>query len=420
MTYFSALLLLFAHFSFGQKNLQFENAVYEENIRTVILAPPGNLARNVQLPPVVSIHQQNLILAFDDIQESRNNYYVRFIHCNSTWQKSNLNDLDFLAVFNEFNINEYDFSSNTHLPYVHYRFAVPPVKLPGNYLLVVYRDGNKSDIILSMRFMVFQQRVSVTMDNLISGSLALTSTNQQLNFFVNYKDLEVFNPMDNFQVVIRQNQRWDNARFDVKPSFIRDDIHQLEYRFFDPSQQWMAGNEFRFVDFRSLNSPGQNTARINRNVEPYELSVQQDKTREGLAYAQYRDMNGAYVIENYDFRNSLPVISSQYLFVDFALKSAELADAKVYVCGHFNNFARTDENRMKYDKASSTYRASLVLKQGWYDYQYVVDSPTLPSTYFEGSHFQTENFYEILVYYKSLKPMTDVLVGYYQVPVNPR
>jgi hypothetical protein len=420
MRYFSALLLLAAHLSLGQKNLEFQNAVYEENIRTVMLAPPGSIARNVQLPPVVSIFQQDLILAFDDIQESRNNYYVRLIHCNYTWQKSNLNDLDFLSVYNEFNINEYEYSSNTHLPYVHYRFAVPPVKLPGNYLLVVYRDGNRNDIVLSMRFMVFQQRVSVTMDDLIAGSLSLTSTNQQLNFFVNYKDLEVFNPMDNFEVVIRQNQRWDNARFDVRPSFIRDDLKQVEYRFYDPSKQWMAGNEFRFVDFRSLNSPGQNTATINRNVEPYELAVREDRTREGLAYAQYRDMNGAYVIENFDFRNSPPQVSGQYLFVDFALKSAELADAKVYVCGHFNNWARTEETRMKYDKKSSTYRASLVLKQGWYDYIYCVDSPSLPMTFFEGSHFQTENFYEVFVYYKSLKPMTELLVGYYQVPVNPR
>jgi hypothetical protein len=419
MRFFPALLLL-THVAIGQKTLLFQNAAYEENIRTVRLAPPGVTTHNMQMPSVVNLVQQNLVLTFDDIQESRNSYYVRFIHCTANWQKSTLNDLDFLAVFNEFNINEYDYSSNTHLPYVNYRFAVPPVKLPGNYILVVYRNGDRSDIVLSMRFLVYQQRVGVAMDDLISGSLALTSSNQQLNFFVNYKDIEAFNPMENFQVVIRQNQRWDNARFDVKPSFIRDDLKQLEYRFFDPSKQWEAGNEFRFVDFRSLNSPGQNTARVNRTVEPFELSVQQDKSRDGFPYAQYRDMNGSFVIENFDFRNTPPMISGQYLFVDFSLKSPELADAKVYVCGQFNYFARTEENLMKYNRASSSYQATLVLKQGWYDYQYVVDSPTLSSTYFEGSHYQTENFYEIFVYYKALKPMTDLLVGYAQIPVNPR
>jgi hypothetical protein len=220
--------------------------------------------------------------------------------------------------------------------------------------------------------------------------------------------------MDNFRVVIRQNQRWDNARFNVKPSFIREDISQLEYRFFDQDKQWLAGNEFRFVDFRSLISPGRNTAKIDRTVKPFVLKVQPDKSREGLAYAQYQDMNGNYAIENLDTREA--TLSSQYVFVDFALQTPELPGATVYVMGNYNHYAKTDQNRMKWNKATGSYEASIVLKQGWYDYTYYVESPTLPGTYFEGSHYQTENSYDVLVYYKSLTPMADMLVGYFVVP----
>jgi hypothetical protein len=416
MRYLFALLAC-TNLALAQKKLQFQNATYEENIRTVTLTPPGIMVKNNLLPSAVSIFQQNLVLSFDDIQESRNTYYARIIHCNSNWQKSALNDLDFIAAYNEFNFTEYEYSTNTHLPYVHYRFALPPVKLPGNYLLVVYRDGDRNDIVLSMRFMIYQHRVSIFTDNRNTGSLALSSTNQQINFIVDYKDLDVFNALENFQVVIRQNQRWDNARFDVRPSFIRDDVRQLEYRFFDKTNQWSAGNEFRFVDFRSLNSPGQNTEKINRLVKPFELSVRQDLPRTGQVYAQYRDMNGGYDIANFDYRDPH---TSQYLFVDFSLKSPRLDDATVFVFGQFNNWARANENKMIYDAKTSTYRASLVMKQGWYDYQYYVESSSLPSDYFEGSHFETENVYEILVYYKALKPMTDLLVGYFVIPVNPR
>ena len=419
MRYLFALLLC-TQFAVAQKKiLQFQNAAYEENIRTVRLGAPGIPMNNNQPASVASIFQQNLVLTFDDIQESKNSYYARLIHCTADWRKSTLNDLDFLAIYNEFNVTDFDYSSNTHLPYIHYRFALPQVKLPGNYLLVVYRDSDRTDIVLTMRFMIYQHRVNIITDNRNTGSLALSSSNQQINFLINYKDIEVFNPMENFQVVIRQNQRWDNARFDVKPSFMRDDIRQLEYRFFDQSNHWMAGNEYRFVDFRSLNSPGQNTGRLDKMVQPHELSVRQDIPRKDQAYAQYRDLNGGYLIENLDFRGD-PSGSSQYLFVDFSLRSELLADATVYVCGQFNHWARTEENKMTYDKKTSTYKASLVLKQGWYDYEYVVDSPTLPTTYFEGSHFETENLYEILVYYRSLKPMTDLLVGYYPIPINPR
>lgn len=321
-----------------------------------------------------------------------------------------------MSAYNEFNINDFEFSPTGYLPYIHYTFSLPPVKLPGNYLLMVYRDGDKSDLVLTMRFMIFDNRVGVSTNNDFAGSNSLNVSNQQLNFIVNYSGIQVFNPMENFVAVIRQNQRWDNARFDVKPSFIRDDLSQLEYRFFDEDKQWSAGNEFRFVDFRSLNSPGQNTATIDKMKKPLELYVRKDLTREGLAYAQYRDLNGGYKIENLDFRGT----GGQYLFVNFSLSSPPVPGATVYVMGQFNSWVKGQENKMVYNKSTSAYEASLILKQGWYDYQYVVDAPKLPGYHFEGSHFQTENFYEVLIYHRSLQPMADLLVGYYGIPVNPR
>jgi hypothetical protein len=38
----------------------------------------------------------------------------------------------------------------------------------------------------------------------------------------------------------------------------------------------------------------------------------------------------------------------------------------------------------------------------------------------EGSHFETENLYEVLIYYRPFRPNADLLVGYYQLPVNGR
>lgn len=411
----ATLLLLFViSASFAQKKLLLQDAMYEENIRTVMLNPLGTGVRDNLQPAVALLQQQNLVLEFDDIQETKNNYYARLIHCNADWTRSQLLDLDFMTAYNEFNINDYQFSNSTYLPYVHYRFPVPRVKLPGNYVLMVYRDGNKEDIVLTARMMIFSSQVTLATNNNLVGNSALSASNQQINFTVNYRDLQVFNAMDNFKVVIRQNQRWDNARFNVKPSFIREDISQLEYRFFDQDKQWMAGNEFRFVDFRSLISPGRNSAKIDRTVKPFVLKVQEDRSREGQAYAQYADLDGNFAIENLDYRE--PSLSCQYIFVDFTLRTDPIAGANIYVVGNFNHFARTEENKMRWNKATSAYEASIVLKQGWYDYTYYVDSPTLPATYLEGSHYQTENFYEVLVYYKSLTPMADLLVGYFAVP----
>lgn len=391
--------------------------VYEEQVKTVMVYPMGTTTIGNLLPAACPLQQQSLLLAFDDIQETKNNYYARLIHCNYDWSKSSLMDLDFMTEYNEFPINDYQSSSNTHLPYFHYQFPLPRVKLPGNYLLIVYRDGDRSDLILSKRVVIYDNRVNVSSVNQLAGQSNLTASNQQINFLVHYRELGLINPYENIHVVIRQNQRWDNARMDVKPSFLREDISQLEYRFFDQDKQWAAGNEFRFVDFRSLNFPGQNTATINRRQKPFELNVYPDAPRTNQVYSQYRDLNGNYLIENLDTREPL---NSQYLFVNFSLRTTRLDQANLYLLGTFNQWQKTEENKLKYNPGTTSYEASIILKQGRYDYIYWLDSPTLPAHYFEGSHFETENLYEVLVYYTSLQPRADLLIGYYTVNVNAR
>ena len=410
------VILLISLHSLGQKNLTFTDQTYEAEIRTVMLHPNMGAGSNLR-PAVVALQNQNLLLEFDDLQSERINYYVKIIHCNADWTKSTLMDLDFLFDYNEFPITEYDASFNTSLPYVHYYFQIPQVKIPGNYLLVAYREGDENDILLSKRFMIYDNIVSLVRDNQIEGTGTLNANNQQLNFKVNYMRIDATNPMESFHVVIRQNQRWDNARLNIKPSFVREDKRELEYRFFDQDKQYMAGNEFRFVDFRSLNFPGQNTGKLNRSKRPFHLSVITDKSREGLAYGRYRDMNGGFIIENLDNRDA--AISADYLFVTFSIATSPVK-GQIYVIGAMNNWNRTEENKMVYNKESNLYEATLFLKQGFYDYQYWVESNSANGFLMEGSHFETENLYEVFIYHRPFKPNADILVGYYPIPVNPR
>lgn len=401
----------------AEKELLFDNRTYESEIKSVQLYSEKREIRSHLLPAVTQLHQNDLILEFDDLRNDYNSYYARVIHCQYDWTASNLRDLDFMAEYNEFNINEYAFSSNTQIPFVHYRFNLPKVKLPGNYLLVVYRNGNKSDIILSHRFMVYEGRTNLKRDNQTSGALTLRSTNQQLNFIVDYKGVEILNPFGSVHVVIRQNQRWDNAKFNVKPSFVREDINQIEYRLFDNDKFFTAGNEFRFVDFRSINFPGQNTARVDKTSLPYHLWVQPDASRINEVYSQYPDINGQFYVENRD--NGNDETASNYVDVTFTLKTQELEQAKIYLVGAFNQWIKNPESQMKYDPANG-YHNTQLLKQGWYNYQYIVDGSDYSPYHFEGSHFETENFYEVFFYYRPFQPNADLLIGYFPIAINGR
>jgi hypothetical protein len=401
---------------YSQKKLVYEDKSYENEIRTVMVYPMGGPRSNLK-PAAAPLQNQNLILEFDDLSGERANYYVKIFHCNSAWTKSTLMELDFLPDYNEFPITEYDLSLNTSLPYVHYYFELPAVKVPGNYLLIAYRDGNTSDLILTRRFMIYGNLVSFQTDPSGLGTGNLRSTNQQLNFIINYSRLDVVNPLESIVVVIRQNQRWDNARFSIKPSFLRDDKREMEFRFFEQDNQFMAGNEFRFVDFRSLNFPGQNTGRLNRSQRPFQLSVQTDRTRDGQVYAQYPDFNGGYLIENLDQRDA--AISGDYLFVTFTLASPPV-DGQVHLLGALNNWSTGSDSRLSYNKEKNQYEITLLLKQGLYNYLYWVTGSQANAYQLEGSHFQTENVYEVLVYHRPFRPNADLLVGYFVLPVNAR
>src|SRR6187551_455657 len=224
------------------KALQLIDRTYEPQIRTVQLSPAGLLIQ----PAVTALGQWNLMLAFDDLKSDRDTYLARIVHCNFDWTESGLQDLDFMTDYNEFPINNYELSIDTHIPYVHYWFNLPAVKLPGNYVLVVYRSGNKEDIILSRRFMVYNNQVNFKRDANLVGPSNMADLNQQINFTINHSNLYIVNPMLDVHVNMRQNQRWDNMAVDMRPSFIRDIEKELDYRYFDDAMMFKAGNEFRY------------------------------------------------------------------------------------------------------------------------------------------------------------------------------
>lgn len=410
MTSFLLLFSFLSAFS-PQEQIRTEDYVYDPQIKTVRLFPAADSPLRL-LPSVTLLHGGQLILEFDDLQGDRVNYYAKIISCNYDWTKSNLHDLDFLENYNEFNIDDYEYSNNTLVPYVHYRFLIPQVKLAGNYVVVVYRDGDLEQLALSKRFMVSSDEVAIKQEANY-GMSSFKASNQQINFTINYNGVDIPNPLETVNVVIRQNQRWDNAQKNIKPSFVREANKTLEYRFFNTEKSFQGGNEFRFVDFTSLNYPGQNTNGLERTRSGLRLSVVTDAPRYGQRYSQYRDQNGGFVIENRDAGGGES--TSHYLDVNFTLQSAYEYKGDVFVIGAFNNWRLDESNKMKY--VDGFYQCEILLKQGFYNYAYLAPNSTES---IEGSYFETENFYEIFVYNKSFYPNADLLVGYYTFAVNPR
>lgn len=401
-------LLAFPGSATSTKTLELSDRTYEDEIRTVRILPGGAIPEAQALPAVTPMGTWNLVLEFDDLRDHGDFYYLRIIRCERDWSKSSLFDLDFLHERNEFPVTEYDYSTDTQIPYIHYWVTLPPVKLPGNYVAVVYRGSDREDILLSKRFLVYDSRILFERSGTV-GSGGAFAQNQQINFTINYKNLEVFNPIQDLAVTIRQNQRWDNIAEGIPPTFVREGFHELEYQYFDPVKMFRGGNEFRFFDLRSLRYPGQNVDRVNNSTEPREAYIFPDRSRSDQPYAIYKDLNGTFIVDNLDYRD---LSYCDYLWVNFTLISPPV-NGNVFVAGAFTQWQLNGETRMTYDKSAGAYRLRTLIKQGWYDYAYVVRSENLPANTLEGSHFQTNNMYEIFVYWRpNYQPRTDLLVGY--------
>jgi hypothetical protein len=403
--------------SYTDEKLRTTDYIYEDNIKTVLLYPQANDLPNpaaATLQPAVLPIEQGapLILEFDELGEQTYNYHAKLYHCNADWTISLLSDIQFLSEYNDFNITNYQLSVNTKVPYTHYRMEVPKVKLPGNYVVMVHREGNVKDMVLTRRFMVYDNTVDLMANVTLATGVQERQTNHQIEFAINYRNYQIINPRDEVKVVLRQNYRWDNAITGLKPQNVVLNASRLEYNQFNLENNFQAGNEFRFFDMRSIRFLGMNMAKINRVSDQNQVLLGIDKSRSREAYAQVDDFNGAFIIDNYETHQG--ATEADYVQTFFTLKSPELK-GNVYVNGKFNDWLLNEKNRMVYSPEGQEYKARVLLKQGIYNYNYAISQPGSnkgDEGALEGNFYNTENTYEVIAYYRPVGSRADLIVGY--------
>ena len=106
---------------------------------------------------------------------------------------------------------------------------------------------------------------------------------------------------------------------------------------------------------------------------------------------------------------------ADYAWVYFTLPSKyKVTGGNMYVAGALNDWEFNSTNLMTYDRDKAEYQCSMLLKQGWYNYEYLFlkdgEKAAEPSS-FEGNHYETENDYLIMVYYRNPRDRYDRIIG---------
>lgn len=409
-------LMLFSSVLFGQKQLLYQDLVYESTIKTVQLYPNGPSIQSVLSPPIKDIDDNTaLFLEFDDLREDADYYFVYFIHCNADWTQSDLRPSMYMKAYNEFEIENFEFSSEAKINYVHYTYQLPEFKETGNYLAVVYRDRKKKDIILSKRFSLYKNRVAVGGNISRSSDVTNRLSNQRIEVTLNYGGLKSINPSKDFTVVVRQNQRPDVTKTGLGATFIDENSKLIRYQNLGSENDFRAWNEFRSFDISTINASGRNVANTGFIDNKPQAEVIPDKARDP-AYFQVLDVNGQYYIRDLEAGRA-GRLTSEYVNVKFTLNYPE-TDEPIYLLGQFNQWIKDENSMMIYDAINEHYTSNQLLKQGWYNYMYTVEANDPDRI--EQSFFETENLYEVLVYFRPMGSRGDQLVGYSRINYNSR
>ncbi len=401
----------------GQVNRFYhENAVFSEDIKSVRFHRAGFELSN----PVLALNEDaRLVFKFDDLSGKAKRYYYTVLHCDADWNESFIRQGDYLDGFPDNPIDDYARSFNTTFSYVNYYLELPNERIrfksSGNYILLVHEDNNKEKLVLSRRFYITEPLVTIEATVRRATMDAFKGENQEVDFVVYHEKLRIENPRDEVKVVIMQNNRWDNAVRNLKPLFIQQNRLVYDY---DRENVFKAGNEFRYFDIRNYRINGEGVAETSFHRPYYHVTLVPDKIRNGKPYFPYEEMNGKYVVESQERVNDYD-LECDYQFVHFALPmEAPLMGGTVNVFGELSNWNANKSNEMTWNFETDRYELTLLMKQGYYNYMYVYvpeGSKSADHTNLEGSFWETENDYQIFVYYRDLAGRYDRLVGYTQI-----
>jgi hypothetical protein len=360
---------------------------------------------------------EKIILKFDDLDSDFKHYQYVITHCNSDWTPSSLTEQEYLDGFNNNPIRTYSYSTNTTVSYVHYEVEFPnddiKLKASGNYVVKVYDSDNDNQLVVTAQFYVTEQSVTANAEVRRSEDPENMYTKQAVFLEVKHNFANVAFPQRDFKIFISQNGDPARTISQLKPYFIEDG--RLDYRF-QEGILFYGGNEFRKLDLKSIRYQSIMVKDIVYFAPYYNFYLFADEFTSRKKYFYYEDLNGKFIVAN--DRGKTPDTDADYVQVHFSVPTEVPYDGNLWVYGQLTNWQTSDSTLMQYNYRDKQYQLTLMLKQGYYNYEYVYkpnNQSVLESVFPECSHWETENNYLIRIYYQSPSDRYERLVGFYTV-----
>tara|TARA_B100000941_G_scaffold276802_1_gene239771 strand:- start:963 stop:2231 length:1269 start_codon:yes stop_codon:yes gene_type:complete len=359
--------------------------------------------------PIININEK-FFLSFDDISNQDNDYYYKIFHYDYNWTKSKLFKNEYIHGFDNQRITEIKSSFGTKQTYTNYKLELPNGELKflktGNYKIKIFNSDDK--LVFERKFLIVDQKIKISSKINRSNIINNIATHQRINFIIEPIDFFIQDPENQIKILIIQNFQWDKVINNIFPTFsINNQIHYVNNDFLE----FEGGNEYYYFDNKDIRIENQNISYVS-NDEKYETYLYTNIEKRLYPYAFDQDINGDFQIsttlgDNFE-------IEADYSYVHFSLaKNKYKDDESIYVYGNFNNYELSDENLMQFNPSLDLFEKRILLKQGFYNYKYILrKNDSIKKNLISGSHYRTENSYQILVYYKSPGSNFFSLIGF--------
>ncbi len=395
---------------FIPKKISFTDKIYDQSVGGILFYNQNQLN-----PPITTLNSaESITLEFDVFGNQSEYINAKLIHCDASWNKTNIADLQFISEFNEFLINEFEFSASTTVDYTHYIFTVPKTKISGNYVLAVYRNNEPSDLLFTRRFLITESIVGINTEFEVPRVVNRRRNSQEINVSLLYENLPVNNAMQELSMTIRQNNRWDNAKFNLKASNDFANERRLEFTPYNAETTFYGGNEFRFIDLRTISLPGFNIQSVSEVDKKIIASTHIFKPFKSNIYTTpvNEDMNGQFF--HGTIEPGATALNADYVYTTFNLNLNGKVNYPIYIAGEFNGWAADPKNLLVYDEKSGNYQYSQFLKQGIYNFTFLSSEESRKFD-IDKSFFLTGNGYDVIVYQRNITLNYDRIVGYLRV-----
>lgn len=353
-----------------------------------------------------------LSLSFDDIYGDERDYFYKITHHNADWTESSLARSEYMEGMDNVRILNFENSVATLQLYTHYQLSIPNqmtkrLTKTGNYLLSIYNE--EGELVFSRKFMIFSPQFNVGAQVKRSRDLQYINTKQVLRFFIDSGDEVIINPKESLHTVLIQNNNLKTAITGIEPQY--NIGNRLEYRYDQETAFW-GGNEF----FNFENKDVRAATFAIKSIELkslYHNYLYSNPARYDQPYTYNPDINGNFLINTLQGRT--PLTEAEYVWIHFSLRHPKLLDEQsIHLYGNFNNYVIDNSTKLVWDTRTRRYELPYLLKQGFYNYNYVLVNKDGSIDYknsLDGNFWQTENNYQILVYYRKPGGRFDELVG---------